>query len=66
MKFILTTLAFCLVLTRFYLIYKVLYWSFINYQNNNPNLNELIWVVVVMFLDIYLCVVSKEYNTKDS
>lgn len=66
MKFILITLSLCLVLIRFYLIYKILYWLFINYQNNNPNLNELVWIILVMFLDIYLCVVSKEYESKHS
>lgn len=43
-----------------------MYWLFINYQNNDPNLNELTSIIVVMLLDIYVCVVSKEYEQKDS
>lgn len=62
MKFILSTLAFFLIIFRFFLMYKILHWLFINYNNQNPVFSELFWVFSAAFLDIYLCIISREYE----
>jgi hypothetical protein len=59
-KFIATILAFCLILTRFYLIYKVLYWLFTNFED--PNLKSIQWFLCAILLDLYVSSMEKSYN----
>lgn len=59
-KFIATILALCLILTRFYLIYKVLYWLFTNFED--PNLQSIQWFICAIILDLYVSSMEKSYN----
>jgi hypothetical protein len=61
-KFIATALAICLIITRFYLIYKVLYWLFRNYENPNISLESIQWFLCAILLDLYVSSMEKSYN----
>jgi len=66
MNFILSVFALALISFRFFVLYKVLNWLFINYNNLNPNFSTILWVLIAIFLDLYLCTISKEYNKFDN
>lgn len=59
-KFIVTVFALCLIIIRFYLIYKVLYWLFTNFQN--PNFESIQWFLCAILLDLYVSSMEKSYN----
>lgn len=61
-KFILTFLGFCLVITRLYLMYKVLYWLFINFENPTPNIQSIQWFLCAILLDLYVSSMEKVYQ----
>jgi len=61
-KFIVALLSLCLTITRFYVIYKILYWLFINYGVEDPNFSDIKWFLCVVFLDLYVSSLEKSYE----
>jgi hypothetical protein len=61
-KFIVALLGFSLTIFRFYLIYKILYWLFVNYGVDDPNFSDIKWYVCVIFLDLYVTSLEKSYE----
>ena len=61
-KFIVTLLSLCLTIGRFYFIYKILYWLFLNYGVEDPNLSDIKWFLCVIFLDLYVSSLEKSYE----
>lgn len=59
-KFISLLLATSLVLTRFYLIYKVLHWLFTNFHD--PTLETIQWFLCAILLDMYVSSMEKSYS----
>jgi hypothetical protein len=62
MKYISFLLALCAIVGRFYLIYKILYWLFVNYGVTNPKFSEVQWFLCVAFLDLYISSLEKSYE----
>jgi hypothetical protein len=61
-KFIVALLSLCLTITRFYVIYKILYWLFVNYGVGDPNFSDIKWFLCVVFLDLYVSSLEKSYE----
>jgi hypothetical protein len=61
-KFIVVLLSLCLTITRFYVIYKILYWLFVNYGVEDPTFSDIKWFLCVIFLDLYVSSLEKSYE----
>jgi hypothetical protein len=61
-KFIVVLLSLCLTITRFYVIYKILYWLFVNYGVQDPSFSDIKWFLCVIFLDLYVSSLEKSYE----
>jgi hypothetical protein len=61
-KFIVALLGLSLTVFRFYLIYKILYWLFVNYGVDEPNFSDIKWFLCAVFLDLYVSSLEKSYE----
>jgi hypothetical protein len=61
-KFIVALLSLCLTIGRFFIIYKILYWLFVNYGVEDPNFSDIKWFLCVIFLDLYVSSLEKSYE----
>ena len=62
-KFLALLFSTFVLVFRFYVIYKLMQWLIINYNNNNPSFSSIYWVLGVMFLDIYIVSLEKSNNS---
>lgn len=62
-KFLALLFSTFVLVFRFYVIYKLMQWLVINYNNNNPSFSSIYWVLGVMFLDIYIVSLEKSNNS---
>jgi hypothetical protein len=63
-KFLALLFSTFVLALRFYVIYKLMQWLVINYNNNNPSFSSIYWFLGVMFLDIYIVSLEKS-NSAD-
>ena len=62
-KFLALLFSTFVLVFRFYVIYKLMQWLIINYNNNNPSFSSIYWVLGIMFLDIYIVSLEKSNNS---
>lgn len=61
-KFFAIVFSLSLMILRFYLIYKLIWWLTINYSNPNINILEIQWYLGLIILDMYGSSIEKSYQ----
>jgi hypothetical protein len=61
-KFLVVIVSLLITVLRSYLVFKVLYWLVLNFNNSDIDFNPIKWVLVGILLDMYLVSIEKSYE----
>jgi hypothetical protein len=61
-NFLFALLGLSVIFLRSFLIFKLIYWLYLNYNIKNPNIFDIQWYVGIIVLDIYLMTLEKSHE----